>query len=1713
MMSLKPRSHRTLLLLSLFTALCFVALVFGVTPSSQAISDKGVNPKSSAPTVGQQTEAPDEQADLAAFRKSVGGEITPVIIELRGEPGVIRKVASEQSGQKLSFDQIVDYSLELVSKQDGFRASLAGRGVRALMREADVKQVDGSVRHVQYRFTYLLNGFVAYIAKEDLARLRALPEVMYVEEIQPVRFHLDKGIDYSLGTQTNTADRRAAVYGATQEFTPATDDAAHPEKPRATKIDGFEGQNMNVAVIDTGVDWRHPMFGGTGLTTPKPRVAGQPENPADNKKIIYYYVLSPGDITDDFGHGTHVASCAAGYVVDGTTPRRVGYGTGTSPDGTTPGTGIGPTPNGVQLFGTAPQARIMAYKICGPANNCSGDSELAMEDAASPFTLVGAGDGAAVPTAVAKPVADVINLSLGDTAGDPAGSSARAANNAALAGSIVVASAGNAGPGAGTTGAPSSATLAISVAATLDPGSTPAADVLAPAQILLETCAGQPPASCAVPGPPPEKGAASNANTPQPNERQGMRIFPVAGGGALPEGSLSAHYVYVDNPNTTPTQVRNRIALVRGGTGTFFNIVNAVAAQQPAAIILVDDRESLTALVVAGNIPVFNANTETSNYLINRMREGDTDANNDGRDDVAPGTVSQFPLRLAESVTLATFQPGMAGFSSRGPNDFDGRFRTVKPDVAAPGVGITGAATPEGLPDETIGMATPIGYITVNGTSFSAPITAGAMAVIRQRVREQLNLDSTNTAAVDYRTKRFDTVTVSRALLMNTATNLRSGLGVAQGDGANSVASINDMGAGLINVAGALDAKAIMVAPTLLQTTPREFTPPAAQPSPTPLQVLIPSASFGTVPVVGVNSTVTRTHEVILRDVTGGTGSGTYSLTFQNNRFADKPGFLIDFTAADGTTPITSITIPSGGQATFRVRVVADGQQITADPTEFQWYVTATQNSSGRKLRMPFYYRAVRATFPNIAAPNQTPPTGTEQPAPPTPPGCPVDTNGNYQVNWTYTGPPHVGFRVQEATRSQEIFFDNADEPLVAGENSKWRDALTPPQWTSQASPGTGSLAYFVPDAADQNEPLTMKGTIALPAGGATLSFVTYQDTEQDFDFAHVDVSTDAANNFVSFNTVASFSGFFSGTRFIDLSPYAGQTIKLRFRMTSDLAVPAPGWYVEDIRVNTDDFSTIADTGPAVNSHSITGRPDKTYSYRIAALYTNPNPAEAGTTITGPYSNLRCVTVQGSGNSAPTTPTLSINDVAVTEGNSGTSNATFTVSLSAASASQVTVAYTSADGTATSGSDYQSVTGTLTFAPGDTTKTINVPIFGDTTVEANETFFINLSSPTNATLSDNQGTGTIVNDDSPPPPPPPPPTVQLGAGSYTVSEGAGRFTLTVTRSNAANAATVDYATSDTAGLAECSTVNGIASQRCDYTIAVGRLRFAAGETSKVIDIPVIDDVYADGNESFTFTLSNPSGDTLGAQDRATLTITDNDSNSNAPNPIDTTDFFIRQHYLDFLLREPEPGGFQGWRNILNNCPQGDTSCDRIEVSSAFYRSEEFQTSGYFVFRVYVVSLGQNPRYAEFMPDLSRVSGYQTDAEKESNRVAFVAEFMSRSSFKNHYDSKTQPRDYVDELERTAGVTLSNKEQLIADLEQGKKSRAEVLRAVADSPEVIGKYFNQAFVVMEYFGYLRRDPDILYLEWIRIMNESNGNYRIMVNGFLNSTEYRSRFGKP
>ena len=150
-------------------------------------------------------------------------------------------------------------------------------------------------------------------------------------------------------------------------------------------------------------------------------------------------------------------------------------------------------------------------------------------------------------------------------------------------------------------------------------------------------------------------------------------------------------------------------------------------------------------------------------------------------------------------------------------------------------------------------------------------------------------------------------------------------------------------------------------------------------------------------------------------------------------------------------------------------------------------------------------------------------------------------------------------------------------------------------------------------------------------------------------------------------------------------------------------------------------------------------------------------------------------------------------------------------------------------------------------------------------------------------------------------------------------------------------------------------------------------------------------------------------------------------------------------------------------------------------------------------------------YAEFVPDMAQVGGPQSPASEALSKAAYTDAFVLRTEFMNRYDSLTNTA-YVNALETNAEVTVTNKAALIAALDGGTTTRALVLRNIVESPAVNNHFFIRAFVAMQYFGYLRRDPDTTgYNNWVTTLTNNPINYRHMIFGFLYSTEYRQRFG--
>jgi hypothetical protein len=403
------------------------------------------------------------------------------------------------------------------------------------------------------------------------------------------------------------------------------------------------------------------------------------------------------------------------------------------------------------------------------------------------------------------------------------------------------------------------------------------------------------------------------------------------------------------------------------------------------------------------------------------------------------------------------------------------------------------------------------------------------------------------------------------------------------------------------------------------------------------------------------------------------------------------------------------------------------------------------------------------------------------------------------------------------------------------------------------------------------------------------------------------------------------------------------------------------------------------------------------------------------------------------------------------------------------------VDYATVNGSATAGSDYTSVSGKLTIPAGAASGTINIPITGDTTIEPDETFTLNLTNATNVGFNLSPTvTVTIVNDDA---------SLQFNNAASSVNESAGFATVTVTRvGDTSRLATVQYATTDTAGLQNCTLANGKASERCDYATAVGRLQFAVGETSKNLIIPIVNDALVEGDETFTINLNAATGAILATPNPATITIVDNDSTPATQNPVDGVTFFITQQYIDFLGRLPDSIGLANWTDTLGNCPNGgfgefdNPNCDRVHVSSGFFLSDEFRGRGYWAYKFYEVGFDRRPLYAEFVPDMAQVGGPQSPQSEALSKAAYMDAFVQRTEFKNRYDALSNSA-YVDALETNAEVTVANKAALVTALNGNQKTRAQVLREIVELPSVTDKFFIRAFVAMQYFGYLRRDPAI------------------------------------
>ncbi|HEV8590081.1 MAG TPA: DUF4214 domain-containing protein [Pyrinomonadaceae bacterium] len=219
----------------------------------------------------------------------------------------------------------------------------------------------------------------------------------------------------------------------------------------------------------------------------------------------------------------------------------------------------------------------------------------------------------------------------------------------------------------------------------------------------------------------------------------------------------------------------------------------------------------------------------------------------------------------------------------------------------------------------------------------------------------------------------------------------------------------------------------------------------------------------------------------------------------------------------------------------------------------------------------------------------------------------------------------------------------------------------------------------------------------------------------------------------------------------------------------------------------------------------------------------------------------------------------------------------------------------------------------------------------------------------------------------------------------------------------------------------------------------------------------------------------------------------------APGPLDDARFFVRQQFLDLTGIEPPEPQLQPWIEKAHQCTPAN-SCDRGQIAQSIFRATGFAEDGSFIYCVYQVALGRAPRYTEFVADLEAFRA------GEKNKLTFVNGFAKRDDFANGYS--TLPVDaYLNKLVENSGAKISNE---VRQTLSGQDSRPRILLAVVDHPEVAGVLTNRAFVTLNYFGYLRRDPDESgYAGWLQLL-ERTGNFSRITSGFINSIEYRQRF---
>ncbi|HEV7860421.1 MAG TPA: TIGR03118 family protein, partial [Pyrinomonadaceae bacterium] len=483
--------------------------------------------------------------------------------------------------------------------------------------------------------------------------------------------------------------------------------------------------------------------------------------------------------------------------------------------------------------------------------------------------------------------------------------------------------------------------------------------------------------------------------------------------------------------------------------------------------------------------------------------------------------------------------------------------------------------------------------------------------------------------------------------------------------------------------------------------------------------------------------------------------------------------------------------------------------------------------------------------------------------------------------------------------------------------------------------------------------------------------------------------------------------------------------------------------------------------------------------------------------------------------SSPATTTIqfSTSDYVVNEGSSAID---ITVTRSGDLTVASTVNYTTFDESdpsmaAHQGSDYIFAGGTLRFAAGEASKTFTILIPNDSYVENNEIVDIALSNPTGAALGSPQEAHlTIVDDDGGSIHPPQRVFVATLNGAQETPPNAttGRGTGIVILDPSGTSAKVSLYFTGLTGPATASHIHGPAAPGTAAPVLFPFPTTPAATSGSVNNVsitltPTQLQQLKDGLFYFNVhTAANPGGEIRGQI---------------LFNEIDDSNFFAREQYYDFLNRYPDGPGLSFWAQEIEKCG-ADSRCystRRVDVSAAFFFSTEFQTTGFFVYSVRRAALGTQPTYGQYVIDKTLLG-----PGTEANKTAFAEAFVQSPAFLAKYPASQNGSDFIDALIATiqanSGVNLTpRRPELVNEYLLGAtqvQSRARVIRKAISYTEFVNAEFNPAFVLSEYFGYLRRDPDPGgYAFWLNRLNLNGSNFRSMVCAFVTSAEYQHRFG--